>query len=444
MLNNNVEVYNTQEEVARRIEELKTQGYQDSDLYVIAKGEHTVDNLGGRTQTLGDSDEITEERTLWDRFVDFLGGGSSDDYSDTTFDRLDLNDTDREHYLNEINSGRILLYIDRDGLGGGTGTREATIADTMRNTDTLVSSGHTIGTDDMTDRTDRTGFTDTGMDSGLGRTRDLDREGDEVIQLKEERLNVEKERVSAGEVRIDKEVRSEQKTVEVPIEREEVTIERRRVDERPATGESFREDDESIVIPVMEERVRVTKEPVVTEEIVVGKRKVQDTKTVQDTVRKEYADIDENVNTNRTDEVLDRDTTTGTYGTDRDTTGIFGADRDRDTEVTYGTDRDTTGTFGSDMDTNTARAYGVDDDLNTRRTADDTEGSLMDRAKVKVDNAWDKTRDTFSGDGNDTEFHDRTDMADTTDRTGLTDDTNNINNPNNSTDTSSTNNKRRR
>lgn len=429
MLNNNVEVYNTQEEVARRIEELKAQGYQDSDLYVIAKGEHSVDDLGGRTETLGEADEITEERTLWDRFVDFLGGGTDDGYRDSAFDRLDLNDTDRQHYLNEINSGRILLYIDRDGIGTDTVTgRDATIADTMRNTDTLVASGHpivadgTLGRDDMDYSREDALLESDRRDTDLGReykgkdradyadpTLDRDRDGEEVIQLKEERLNVEKERVSTGEVRIDKEVRTEEKSVEVPIEREEVTIERRKVDERPATGEGFREDDESIVIPVTEERVRVTKEPVVTEEIVVGKRKVQDTKTVQETVRKEYADVDKDVDTTRTDDMHDRDAA-GTYGTDRDTTGIFGADRERGNEVVYGTDRDTTGTLGSDIDPNTARAYGVEDDLTTG--VDDTEGSLMDRAKVKVDNAWDKTRDAFDGDGNDTEFHDRTDDPD--------------------------------
>ena len=44
-------------------------------------------------------------------------------------------------------------------------------------------------------------------------------------------------------------------------------------------------------IPVMGERAEVTKKDVVTEEIVVGRRKVTDTEKVSDTIRREEADI---------------------------------------------------------------------------------------------------------------------------------------------------------
>jgi uncharacterized protein (TIGR02271 family) len=51
--------------------------------------------------------------------------------------------------------------------------------------------------------------------------------------------------------------------------------------------------DEEIAIPVKAERVSVTKQAVVTEEVSVGKRKVQDTKHVAETVRKEELDVNE-------------------------------------------------------------------------------------------------------------------------------------------------------
>ncbi len=51
--------------------------------------------------------------------------------------------------------------------------------------------------------------------------------------------------------------------------------------------------DEEIVIPVKEERVSVTKQAVVTEEVSVGKRKVQHTKHVAETVREEDLDVNE-------------------------------------------------------------------------------------------------------------------------------------------------------
>ena len=113
---------------------------------------------------------------------------------------------------------------------------------------------------------------------------------DRTIQLREERLKVEKTPVETGEVRVGKRVVTEHKTIDVPVEREEIVIERRPGAGRAARGELT---DEEIVIPVKEERVSVTKEPVVTEEVSVGKRKVQDTKHVAETVRKEELDVNE-------------------------------------------------------------------------------------------------------------------------------------------------------
>jgi uncharacterized protein (TIGR02271 family) len=107
---------------------------------------------------------------------------------------------------------------------------------------------------------------------------------DRTMQLREEQLKVKKTPVETGDVRIRKEVVTEQKTIDVPVEREEVIIER-----RPASGRAKATDfgAEEIRIPVKEEKVDVTKEAVVTGEVSVGKRKVQDTKQVSETVQKE-------------------------------------------------------------------------------------------------------------------------------------------------------------
>ena len=50
-----------------------------------------------------------------------------------------------------------------------------------------------------------------------------------------------------------------------------------------------------IRIPIMEERIEVTKTPVVVEEVIVGKRKIQETKQVQDIIKKEEARIERSV-----------------------------------------------------------------------------------------------------------------------------------------------------
>ena len=111
------------------------------------------------------------------------------------------------------------------------------------------------------------------------------------IELREEELRAQKERVKAGEVRVRKEVVSEERTIEVPVTREEVVIERRPAAEgRTASGDI--DDDEEIRIPLMEEEVRVEKTPVVREEVTLKKRQVQDTEAVSDTVRREEARIE--------------------------------------------------------------------------------------------------------------------------------------------------------
>jgi len=117
---------------------------------------------------------------------------------------------------------------------------------------------------------------------------DTDRER---IELREEELRATTEPVKAGEVRIRKDVVTEQKTVEVPVSHEEVVIERHPVAGRPASG-SIKEGEE-IRVPLTQEQVRVEKRPVVKEEVTVGKRKVQETETIRDTVRREEARVEE-------------------------------------------------------------------------------------------------------------------------------------------------------
>jgi uncharacterized protein (TIGR02271 family) len=116
-------------------------------------------------------------------------------------------------------------------------------------------------------------------------------EGTERLELREEELDVDTHEVQAGEVRLRKEVVTEQRNIEVPVSREEVVIERHPVAGREAADQTL-DDDEEVRIPLMEEEVDVQKRAVVREEVSVGKRRVQETKTVSDTVRREEARID--------------------------------------------------------------------------------------------------------------------------------------------------------
>jgi uncharacterized protein (TIGR02271 family) len=123
--------------------------------------------------------------------------------------------------------------------------------------------------------------------------------GGQRIQLLGEILRVHKERISRGEVRLRKEVVTEKQNIEVPTTREELVVERIPGDGREASGTQVGSGEKEIRVPLSEERVHVEKKPVVNEELHVGKRKVQDTKRVSDTVRHEElrteGDIDEKV-----------------------------------------------------------------------------------------------------------------------------------------------------
>ena len=116
-------------------------------------------------------------------------------------------------------------------------------------------------------------------------------EASDRLQLREEQLEVDKERVQKGEVRLRKEIVTEQRTIEVPVTREEVVIERHAAAaDEPAEGAIG--DGEEVRIPLMEEEVRVEKTPIVREEVSVRKRQVQGTERVSETVRREEARIE--------------------------------------------------------------------------------------------------------------------------------------------------------
>jgi uncharacterized protein (TIGR02271 family) len=107
-----------------------------------------------------------------------------------------------------------------------------------------------------------------------------------TIELREEQLRAVKDTRETGAVTVNKEVVTEQKTVDVPVTHEEVVIERHPVQGRPASGE-IKPEGEEIRVPVQEEQARLEKQTVVTEELQVGKRPVTETEHLTDTVRRE-------------------------------------------------------------------------------------------------------------------------------------------------------------
>ncbi|MEH0108218.1 PRC and DUF2382 domain-containing protein [Tersicoccus sp. MR15.9] len=117
---------------------------------------------------------------------------------------------------------------------------------------------------------------------------------DEAMTRSEERLRVGTENVETGRVRLRKHVVTEQQTVQVPVTREEVTLEREPITDanRGAAEDGPELSDEEHEVVLHEERPVIEKEVVPVERVRVGKETVEETTTVSDQVRKEEIDTD--------------------------------------------------------------------------------------------------------------------------------------------------------
>lgn len=125
------------------------------------------------------------------------------------------------------------------------------------------------------------------------------------LQLRKEELDIAKSKVQKGEVEIGKEIIEETKTVDVPVTREEVVVERRTLNNE--TSDSPITDEETIRIPVSEERVDVDKRTVVTGEISAHKRSIEDTTHIDETLKREEVRVNRIGNPDVVDGETDQD-----------------------------------------------------------------------------------------------------------------------------------------
>lgn len=244
-------IYDTEAEIQSEMDRLRAEGFTEEDMYIVSK----KDNQYSMHRGFSDYD-TTEHVSWWDRFKASLMG--EDIVREQHFNNMGLTEEERLRYASDLDAGKYLLYVDKNY---GTHYDNAIAA-----------------SDAPTD---------------VARTEE------ERLALHEEQLHVDKKRVQTGEVDVEKYVVEDQQTIEVPVEREEVYIERRPVnkeatalhDDDVTNHVHAYEENGRIHIPVTEEEVEVTKKDVIAEEIVIGKKKVVDTETVSETVRREEVDI---------------------------------------------------------------------------------------------------------------------------------------------------------
>jgi uncharacterized protein (TIGR02271 family) len=150
----------------------------------------------------------------------------------------------------------------------------------------------------------REGDTETGefrghseSDEGVAQAgSDLEDEDELRVQRTEEELAAGTREREAGQLKVRKRVRTDRETIEVPTRHEEVSVER-----VPVEGEALEAEigKDEVVVPVTEEEVVVGKRAVAKEEVRIRKDVVEDTEVVEEDVRREEIDVEDETSTRR-------------------------------------------------------------------------------------------------------------------------------------------------
>jgi uncharacterized protein (TIGR02271 family) len=142
-----------------------------------------------------------------------------------------------------------------------------------------------------------TGYADTTTTGYVDTTPTTTTTDDAAVTLSEERAVVDKESREAGRARLRKYTTTETETVDVPVTKEKLVVER-----NPVAGERaaapIADTDQVEEITLREERAVVDKETVAVEEVRIGKEQVTEHEQVSAEVRKEHVEIEGDVDEN--------------------------------------------------------------------------------------------------------------------------------------------------
>ena len=251
----NFETFRTEDELLARIDQLRAQGFSDSELEVISANEFNNENL----RYYGISDRANRD-TLDPEYNGIYAYYTGEDLDPAYFGDFGFDREVSDEALGAVESGNYVLAIERDDY-----LEDPEFIDTTFEHRKDYIDEDILERDDLSKR--------------------------DKIRLHEERLRVNKERVQTGEIGLRKEVVTETQEIEVPVEKERVTVERHAVEGEAVDGYTFDEASDEIRIPIHEERVSVDKEAYVTEEVEVNTETVTENERVSDTVRKERLDV---------------------------------------------------------------------------------------------------------------------------------------------------------
>ena len=339
---NVVGYFSSRSDAERAVNELKERGFTSSQIGITTRSSHAA-TAGTDKPYIGDrkaanstgpirgTTETTGEkvRGAWDKIVDFFGGEDRERIDD----RADESYANRSHpgsYEAQSSAVPASVRPDADSLATGRPSEySATVAQGNsrsydydyegeefegslqelqvpqersryfrhlfdRNPDSTIVTVSAPGRENEAEAILERNGADLGANAANYTYPST--EGDQEnypqrIQLLGEALRVHKQRTSRGDVRVHKQVVSDVQTLQVPVTREELVIERSEgttipIDAKVGGGGEIR-------VPLSEETVTVEKQPYVREEVSIGKRTVSDVQQFEERVRREELKVDD-------------------------------------------------------------------------------------------------------------------------------------------------------
>lgn len=259
--------YVSPEEAVNAVKKLQEEGYQKEDITLISSTE-SKNSISDTTDIIGTIKETDKDnRSIWKKIKESFSSNDSTEPSSSQ-----SNDDFLDAYQQDIANGNIIVIV--------KGEPKKISSNEAHSTERVTPLAHP----------------EPGLDSVKSsdipvseNEEQLQKSESETIQLKEEQLDVTTNEVQTGEVRARKRIVEGTKTIQVPVRHEEIVIEQHNLKDDHSDNAV---KNKEVVIPVTEEEIKVTKHPVVKEEVSLNKEEVTDIKQVNRTVKKEDITVD--------------------------------------------------------------------------------------------------------------------------------------------------------
>src|SRR5699024_2381780 len=242
-----IESFSNEQQLLNRIDHYRRKNLREERLTVIS--EHS---LGDMLIHYPNVRQKSSEGDAWDRIIAWFSG---EDREEQIMDALHLGDYEQQLYKKSLENGKMLLYIDYDD-------------ETLRSIK---------GPEPYAANT---------YDSG-----DEDHIAQDTMPHREERLVADEDSLDLGEVIVSKYTDSEFEEMDIPVEYDDVDIERRRLVAEPLLEDYINDDtddNENIMrIQNTRDRLKVIKERVYKEEEIIRKERRTETKHFTEVVAHE-------------------------------------------------------------------------------------------------------------------------------------------------------------